>query len=54
MDCCAPAELSRCVSTSYVFVILVTDGGKFESESTWCSLTERKTFYRLNDKGLLR
>lgn len=53
MDCCTPAELSRRVSTLYVFVTLVTDGGKFESENTCCSLTERKIFCHLNDKGLL-
>lgn len=51
MDCCAPAELSRSVSTLYVFVILVTDGGKFESGNTWCSLTERKTFVTRITKG---
>lgn len=60
MDCCASAELSRCVSTLYVFVILVTDGGKFESENTRCSLRQRKVvktkenLCHLNDKGLLR
>lgn len=44
MDCCTPAELSRSVTTLYVFVILVTDGGNWESENAWCSVTERKTF----------